>query len=107
MISLSSHVLDTTEGCPAAGMALTLTTPGGESVKKTTDHDGRCSGFDSHLLTIGVYCIRFHCKEYLLAHHGKSFYPFVDIHFEITEATGHYHIPLLISPYGYSSYRGS
>lgn len=107
MISMSSHVLDTTAGCPATGIALTLTTPSGAEISQTTDDDGRCSGFDSDLLSTGTYCMRFHCKEYLLTHHGKSFYPFVDIHFEITESSGHYHIPLLISPFGYSSYRGS
>ncbi|MEM0912345.1 MAG: hydroxyisourate hydrolase [Pseudomonadota bacterium] len=107
MISLSSHVLDTTLGKPAARMALTLTTPDGQKFEQTTNDDGRCSDFDGAEFSPGGYCLRFHCKDYLLEQHGKSFYPFVDIHFDITESSGHYHIPLLISPFGYSSYRGS
>ena len=107
MISLSSHVLDTTAGTPVPGILLTLTTPDGRIIEQTTNEDGRCSGFNDYPLSTGGYCMRFHCKEYLITRHGNSFYPFVDIHFEISEAAGHYHIPLLISPFGYSSYRGS
>ncbi|MBS09378.1 MAG: 5-hydroxyisourate hydrolase, partial [Alteromonas sp.] len=55
----------------------------------------------------GVYTLRFHCKPYLVETHGKSFYPHIDITFELDENGGHYHVPLLISPFGFSSYRGS
>lgn len=112
MISLSSHVLDTTLGKPAANMPLTLSTPEGQSIDALTDADGRCnnwqdSQFKACQFHAGVYQLRFHTKAYLLTHHQKAFYPFVDIHFELEENGGHYHVPLLISPYGFSSYRGS
>lgn len=107
MITLSSHVLDTTLGTPAKDMALTLTTPTGESVTATTDADGRCKAWGEVNFSAGVYCLRFETGSYLKTHHGKSFYPFVDIHFEMEENGGHYHVPLLVSPFGFSSYRGS
>lgn len=107
MISLSSHVLDTTLGKPAKNMKLSLTLPNGQCVNGITDSDGRCKDFADIVFEAGTYCMRFHCKEYLIALHGESFYPFIDIHFEMNENGGHYHVPLLISPFGFSSYRGS
>ena len=106
-ISLSSHVLDTTLGKPAANMALTLTTVDGTIIQAETDKDGRCNQWQDHPFQAGEYCLRFFTKNYLLAHHSNAFYPFVDVHFELTEDGGHYHVPLLISPFGFSSYRGS
>ena len=106
-ISLSSHVLDTTLGKPAAKMCLTLTTPDGATIEAQTNEDGRCNQWQDTLFTAGVYQLRFHTKDYLLAHHPQAFYPYVDIHFELQENGGHYHVPLLISPFGFSSYRGS
>ena len=107
MNSLSSHVLDTTNGKPAENMHITLSLPNGDTVETSTNSDGRCNDWSDTVFAAGTYCLRFHCKAYLDKLHGASFYPFVDIHFEITENGGHYHVPLLISPYGFSSYRGS
>lgn len=107
MISLSSHVLDTTSGKPVADMPVTLTGPDGSQVTAVTNSDGRCMDWPGITFSAGIYAIRFECKDYLIANHGQSFYPFVDIHFEMTEDGGHYHVPLLISPFGFSSYRGS
>ncbi|EDV18424.1 hypothetical protein TRIADDRAFT_35134 [Trichoplax adhaerens] len=107
MISLSSHVLDTARGVPADNMNITLITPDGKEYQATTNDDGRCKDWGIEDFTPGVYHIRFHCKEYLLRHVDSTLYPFVDIHFEMTADGGHYHIPLLISPFGFSSYRGS
>ena len=107
MNSLSSHVLDTTSGKPASNMKITLSTPDGAQIASETNADGRCNDWGDTVFTAGYYCLRFHCKEYLEAVHGESFYPFVDINFEITQNGGHYHVPLLISPYGFNSYRGS
>lgn len=107
MNSLSSHVLDTTSGKPASGIKITLTTPQGQSFEGITDDDGRCRDWGNIDFSAGVYSVRFHCQAYLLAHHQASFYPHVDIAFEMTENGGHYHVPLLISPFGFSSYRGS
>ena len=107
MNSLSSHVLDTTSGKPASGMKITLTTPDGHTIEAETNNDGRCNEWQNQVFTAGTYQLRFHTKAYLTAHHGSAFYPFVDVHFDIEEQGGHYHVPLLISPFGYSSYRGS
>ena len=107
MISLSSHVLDTTSGKPASNMKLVLTMPNGSEITGVTNTDGRFSDWGNIEFTSGTYSIRFHCKEYLLDTHGASFYPHVDISFDMTTDGGHYHVPLLISPFGFSSYRGS
>lgn len=107
MITLSSHVLDTTSGKPAADLPLTLTTPDGSTYKGVTNSDGRCKDFGDVAFTDGVYQLRFHCEAYLVKQHGESFYPYVDIAFTMSSDGGHYHVPLLISPFGFSSYRGS
>ena len=107
MISLSSHVLDTTSGKPVADMPVTLTCPDGSQVTVSTNSDGRCKDWPGISFTEGTYQVRFECKNYLVDNYGQSFYPFVDIHFEITQEGGHYHVPLLVSPFGFSSYRGS
>lgn len=106
-ISLSSHVLDTTLGKPAANMLLALNTPDGEVIQGQTDEDGRCKDWGDYTFIPGEYCLRFHTKSYLLDQHKSAFYPFVDVNFELNQDGGHYHVPLLISPYGFSSYRGS
>ena len=107
MITLSSHVLDTTAGKPVANLPLTLTTPSGATFSAYTDADGRCKDFGISAFTAGTYALRFHCYNYLISQHGQSFYPHIDIAFELTDNGGHYHVPLLISPFGFSSYRGS
>jgi 5-hydroxyisourate hydrolase len=100
-------VLDTTLGKPAANMKITLTTTNGEMIHGITDADGRCKQWQDFAFVAGTYQLRFYTKEYLLTHHKEAFYPFVDINFELLENGGHYHVPLLISPFGFSSYRGS
>lgn len=110
MNTLSSHVLDTTNGKPAKGIALTLTYPDGSTAEGITNDDGRFNGWAENSakgFEAGNYTLRFHCQEYLLNNHSKSFYPHIDIAFELEENGGHYHVPLLISPFGFSSYRGS
>lgn len=107
MITLSSHVLDTTNGKPASGLSITLTTPEGRQIDGSTDQDGRCKDWGDIVFKPGIYQMRFHSKAYLLTHYENTFYPFVDIHFEMRKEGGHYHVPLLISPFGFSSYRGS
>lgn len=106
-ISLSSHVLDTTLGKPVAGLHAVLTLPDGQTCEASTNEDGRITQWQVTSLPEGQYQLRFHTEPYLLHAHGASFYPYVDIHFIIAPNSGHYHVPLLLSPFGFSSYRGS
>lgn len=110
MSSLSTHVLDTMHGCPAAGVTLRLTDPAGEVLfAGETDADGRCPGLPA--LTPGRYRIVFAVAAYFRAR-GVDLPepPFLDevaIDFGVADAAGHYHVPLLVSPFAYSTYRGS
>ena len=106
MNTLSSHILDTALGKPVKDILLTLTLPNGTMLTGKTDNDGRFSQW-GQTFEAGVYSLRFHCHDYLVETHGKSFYPYIDITFELENEGGHYHVPLLISPFGFSSYRGS
>lgn len=107
MNTLSSHVLDTANGKPVANLPLELLLPNGKKVIAITDEDGRCSSWDEAEFVPGQYQLRFLVKPYLIQTHGSSFYPHVDVHFELQSDNAHYHVPLLISPFGFSSYRGS
>ena len=113
---LTTHVLDTARGCPAAGIAITLwrldSATRTEVGRATTNADGRT---DSPILpesafATGVYELEFHTGPYLRAAGITTTEPpFLDtvpIRFGMAEAA-HYHVPLLLSPYGYSTYRGS
>ncbi|MGK2910354.1 MAG: hydroxyisourate hydrolase [Sphingobium sp.] len=110
MSSLSTHILDTAHGCPAAGVALRLSTGAGLALfTGVTNADGRCP--DLPPLEMGRYRLEFHVAAYFRAK-GVTLPepPFLDvirIDFGISDGGGHYHVPLLVSPYGYSTYRGS
>jgi 5-hydroxyisourate hydrolase len=111
MNSLSTHVLDTMHGRPASGMELVLSGADGEIGRATTDADGRCPGLAPAGLAAGRYSIRFAVADYFRAA-GVDLPdpPFLDevvVDFGIAAEGGHYHVPLLVSPYGYSTYRGS
>lgn len=98
MATLSTHVLDTAAGRPAAGVPVALSEVDGEVVAEaTTDDDGRVASIGGDLAP-GDYRLRFET--------GGPFYPEVVVTFRIT-ADEHHHVPLLLSPYGYSTYRGS
>ncbi len=108
MGTLSTHVLDTSRGLPAAGVPVTLETGDGRELgSATTDADGRVGSIGPDLLDRGVYRLRFDTAAYFAATGAAGFYPDVTISFTIADAQQHYHVPLLLNPFGYSTYRGS
>lgn len=112
---ITCHILDTTVGKPASNVRCELSvvnqlTAAVESLGVSqTDADGRVKTWSEEVeLVPGVYQIRFFTKEYFEKEGRVTFFPFVDITFEIPKKVdNHYHIPLLLSNYGYSTYRGS
>lgn len=109
MSSLSTHVLDTAHGCPAAGVAVRLFADAALLFEGQTDADGRCR--DLPALAPGLYRLEFAVAAYFRAK-GVALAdpPFLDrvtIAFGVAEADSHYHVPLLVSPFSYSTYRGS
>ena len=107
MSAITTHVLDTSQGLPAAGIQVTLEVrfPDGAWKplgKGVTDPDGRAHSLlpQSVTLTVGVYRLTFDNLP-------DGLYPEVAITFRVRDASRHYHIPLLLSPYGYTTYRGS
>lgn len=109
MTTLSTHVLDTMHGKPAAGLALVLTGPDGEIARGVTNADGRCPGLAPETLAPGRYALRFAVADYFrglgVDLPDPPFLDAVTIDFGVAE--GHYHVPLLVSPFSYSTYRGS
>jgi 5-hydroxyisourate hydrolase len=107
MGTLSTHVLDTSRGRPAAGIHVALQTRGGEDLGHgTTDGDGRVAAIGPDRLQPGEYELRFGSGEYFAAQGVEAFYPEVVVVFAIG-AEDHYHVPVLLNPFGYSTYRGS
>ncbi len=116
MPKLSTHILDTTHGKPAAGVQLDLYFLGGESRQHlasfVTNQDGRT---DTPLLleddmVTGIFELEFHVGDYFrqtLSHPEPLFLDVVPVRFGIADAGQNYHVPLLVSPFGYSTYRGS
>lgn len=108
MGSVSTHVLDAVSGGPAARVPITLTGAGGAVLAEgQTDADGRNSDLGRVVLDTGVYRLRFDTATYFATIGVSGFYPEIVIAFEITDDTAKYHVPLLLSPYAYSTYRGS
>lgn len=111
MSGLTTHVLDTAHGSPAAGVEVRLFV-GGEAVTTgVTNADGRCPGLFDRPLAVGRYRLEFAVAAYFRARGtvlpDPPFLDVVAIDFGIADADSHYHVPLLVSPFGYSTYRGS
>lgn len=112
-ISISTHVLDTSKGTPASGIRVTLVRLDGDSTVTVgtgeTNADGRVSSLvpNGHVAERGSYRLLFDVAAYFAATQRKAFYRTVSIDFEVSKEPQHYHVPLLLSPFGYSTYRGS
>ncbi|MDE1155056.1 MAG: hydroxyisourate hydrolase [Acidobacteriaceae bacterium] len=111
-MGLSTHILDTNLGRPATGVSLLLSQLNEDRWEEigrgVTDNDGRCKTLlGTHSLELAVYKVRFATSEYFAAQHTTGLYPFVEIVFTVRNPEQHYHIPLLLSANGYSTYRGS
>ncbi|HEX5996481.1 MAG TPA: hydroxyisourate hydrolase [Jiangellales bacterium] len=105
---VTTHVLDTARGRPAAGVAVRLEGPdGGLLAEAVTDEDGRVGALGPDELPPGSYRLVFQTGAYFASLAQQSFYPRVSVEFEIAEPGAHYHVPLLVSPYGFTTYRGS
>ncbi len=114
MSTISTHTPDTSRGAPASGVAVSLEVQDTdeswtELSHAWTDEDGRVKPFFlvEQQLSGGIYRLCFDTEGYFSGLQVESFYPQVVVVFKIDDTTQHYHVPLLISPYGYSTYRGS
>ncbi|KFF60997.1 5-hydroxyisourate hydrolase [Cryobacterium sp. MLB-32] len=112
MIShVTTHVLDAVTGRPARGIAVTLEQHLGDVWEAlaagVTDADGRITDLGPAGLPVGRYRISFDTGAWFSAAGQPTFYPEVQISFELGDAATHYHVPLLLSPFAYSTYRGS
>jgi 5-hydroxyisourate hydrolase len=112
MSPITTHVLDTSLGRPASGVGIELARAEGSewSVLKQalTNQDGRVLDLLAPgALTLGTYRLRFDTRSYFAARAQPAFYPQVDVVFVVEAADAHYHVPLLLNPFGYSTYRGS
>lgn len=108
MSYITTHVLDATAGRPAAGVAVTLATVAGRTIATgVTNDDGRVADLGPDRLDPGDYRIDFRTGEYFAGRGQETFYPQVSINFCVSADQAHYHVPLLLSPFAYSTYRGS
>jgi len=114
MSQITTHVLDTARGAPADGIEIVLSRLADDNKSwdtigsGITNEDGRVAGLCSEeKLPAGTYQMHFATADYLLKTSGSVFYPYADVVFNIGGDGQHYHIPLLLSPYSYSTYRGS
>ena len=109
--AVTTHVLDTALGRPAAGVPVTLSRLDAEvsTILGTgeTDADGRCAGLAPPRLERGTYRLRFDTAAYFAASGQVGFFPEVAVTFSLTDPEQHHHVPLLLSPFAYSTYRGS
>ena len=113
MSPITTHVLDTALGSPAKGIKVVLfrVPEQGDPIELgqgVTNKDGRIVDLLPEGESIsGKYCISFETAPYFAESNREAFYPRIEVLFEVSAGGGHYHVPLLLSPFGYSTYRGS
>ena len=114
MSGITTHVLDTSAGRPARGVPVRLEVQSGSRgwvtlAERATDADGRVRDLlsDGSKLDAGTYRLTFGTGAYFEAQGQTTFFPEASIVFQVREPSQHHHVPLLVSPYGYSTYRGS
>ena len=112
MTAITSHVLDTSLGLPVAGLSVRLARRDGgvfvELGQALTDADGRVKQLlGSNRLVAGIYRLSFETGAHYASVGRDTFYERVELEFRVTDPSQHYHVPLLLSPFGYSTYRGS
>jgi len=108
-MSISTHVLDTIQGKPAESVPFRLFSGGDKELASgTTNSDGRTSDLARVRLDEGLYRMEFDTASYFRDQNiTEYFYPKVVIYFQVRQVSSHYHVPLILSPYGFSTYRGS
>lgn len=111
-MGLSTHILNLVSGLPASGVKVSLSYEGELIADFTTNDDGRCADMlGGEPLKTGLYSLVFFAGDYLKTAEGSDmetpFFDRIPIDFVVSDTERHYHVPLLISPYGYSTYRGS
>jgi 5-hydroxyisourate hydrolase len=107
--TLSTHVLDTALGKPAQGIKVTLECADDLVGSGVTDADGKVRDLHKNAASLsqGSYTLTFYVADYFSKAGRESFFPEIVVNFRIGEGVEHYHVPLLLSPFGYSTYRGS
>lgn len=109
-MGISTHVLDTSRGRPASGVPVTLEVQEGERWRVLsegkTDADGRVKGL-LETVDAATYRLTFETAAYFREQQVEAFFPIASIVFDVRDSAQHYHVPLLLSPFGYSTYRGS
>lgn len=111
MSAVTTHVLDTALGRPAAGVPVRLLHQADEAIdvlaSARTDDDGRVPVLGPDTVEPGTYVVEFDTATYFSTTGQRSFFPKVTVFFTVTDPTEHFHVPLLLSPFAYSTYRGS
>lgn len=108
MSYVTAHVLDSATGTPAEGITVALEAADGTSIAAAeTNGDGRVPDLGPETLESGDYRITFGTGEYFAGRNQPTFYPFVTVNFTVQAQERHYHVPLLLSPFAFSTYRGS
>lgn len=108
MSFISAHVLDAVDGVPARGIQVSLADGAGQLIAEAVTHsDGRVADLGPDHLEPGEYSVTFATADYFAARDRQTFFPRVTVHFTVADGERHYHLPLLLSAFSYTTYRGS